>query len=185
MSANPSATSTAGGDDTPAVFEPGKNLAEAAGQGEENEETVAEQRAKLFNLVEGNMVSIGLGQLKLKRVLEAGSEAGPRKRRLLMRTDGAGHVVLVSTYLYGCVRIYLAEATGDRSCCWQCLQNMGILPSFDPIVEGKFIRFVGFDTTGKPRPYAVQVKTPQAASELGGKMKAEVEALKREAGGSA
>lgn len=67
-----------------------KNLAEGSGAGEEDEETVAEQRGRLHELVDGAFKVVGLGQFKLKRAKEGA------KRRLLMRADGSGTVVLVS-----------------------------------------------------------------------------------------
>jgi hypothetical protein len=69
------------------------NLADQAGAGEENEETVIEQRGKLFLFEDGENISKGLGQFKVKRAKEA--EGGKRKRRLLMRVQGSGNVLLV------------------------------------------------------------------------------------------
>jgi nucleoporin NUP2 len=67
-----------------------KNLADAVGQGEEHEDTVVEQRGRLLELVEGKWQVVGLGQFKFKRAKEGG------KRRLLMRADGSGKVLMVS-----------------------------------------------------------------------------------------
>lgn len=74
--------------------EPSKNLAEAIGEGEEDEETVKEQRGKLHKLEDGKYTVVGLGQFKLKHNTKTD------KRRLLMRADGSGKVVLVSTSLH-------------------------------------------------------------------------------------
>jgi nucleoporin NUP2 len=73
---------------------PAVNLAEEAGAGEENEETVIEQRGKLFLFEDGANAVKGLGQFKIKRAKEA--EGGKKKRRLLMRVAGSGNVILVS-----------------------------------------------------------------------------------------
>jgi nucleoporin NUP2 len=73
---------------------PAMNLADQAGAGEEDEETVIEQRGKLFLFENGSNAVKGLGQFKLKRAKEA--EGGKRKRRLLMRVAGNGNVILVS-----------------------------------------------------------------------------------------
>jgi nucleoporin NUP2 len=72
---------------------PAMNLADQAGAGEEDEETVIEQRGKLFLFENGSNAVKGLGQFKLKRAKEA--EGGKRKRRLLMRVAGNGNVILV------------------------------------------------------------------------------------------
>lgn len=69
---------------------PRKNLAEVAGAGEENEDTVLEQRGKLYRLENGKYEVVGLGVFKVKRNKDDG------KRRLLLRKDGSGHVALVS-----------------------------------------------------------------------------------------
>jgi len=76
---------------------PAMNLADQAGAGEEDEETVIEQRGKLFLFENGSNAVKGLGQFKLKRAKE--SEGGKRKRRLLMRVAGNGNVILVSLSL--------------------------------------------------------------------------------------
>lgn len=67
-------------------------MASVAGAGEENEDTVIEQRGKLNRLEDGEYKLEGLGQFKLKRT----KNEEDRKRRLLMRTDGNGNVILVS-----------------------------------------------------------------------------------------
>jgi nucleoporin NUP2 len=100
MSANPSSGSTGsapanteegGDDDAPlASGEPSVNLAASGGKGEENEDTVFEQRAKLSRLVDGAWKAEGLGVFRMKKAKENG------KRRLLMRTDPGGNVILVS-----------------------------------------------------------------------------------------
>jgi nucleoporin NUP2 len=71
---------------------PRKNLAEVAGAGEENEDTVLEQRGKLYRLENGKYEVVGLGVFKVKRSKDDG------KRRLLLRKDGSGHVALVSMF---------------------------------------------------------------------------------------
>lgn len=107
----PGSTSTeksAEKDDTPAESseqpegaeaggEPSVNLADQSGAGEENEETVIEQRAKLFLFENGENAVKGLGQFKLKRAKDA--EGGKRKRRLLMRVAGNGNLILVCLFL--------------------------------------------------------------------------------------
>ena len=70
----------------------GKNLAEAGGQGEEDEETVHQVRARLTKLEGGKWVVLGLGELRLKKAKDG-------KRRLLLRSDGGGNVILVSAHL--------------------------------------------------------------------------------------
>jgi nucleoporin NUP2 len=133
---------------TPAEPEAGeegsKNLAEAEGAGEENETTVYEQRGRLYDLEGGKNTVVGLGQLKLKR-----SEDG--KRRLLMRADGSGTVVL----------------------------NMGLHDAFKATSEGKHVRFIGFDLEGKMKPFALMVKTPDLGKALVEALTKEVEALKK------
>jgi nucleoporin NUP2 len=62
-----------------------------AGEGEEDEDTVLEQRGKLYRLQNGKYEVVGLGVFKVKRSKEGG------KRRLLLRRDGSGHVILVSS----------------------------------------------------------------------------------------
>jgi len=88
----PAETTETGGADTEAGG-PGINLADQAGAGEEDEETVIEQRGKLFLFENGSNAVKGLGQFKLKRAKEA--EGGKTKRRLLMRVAGNGNVILV------------------------------------------------------------------------------------------
>lgn len=78
--------------------EPSVNLAEEGGAGEEGEDTLFQVRTKLHKLDNGKYVSVGLGQLKLKQNKETG------KRRLLLRTDGNGNVVLVSQAWFHRVR---------------------------------------------------------------------------------
>ena len=85
-------TGTSSGDTAETPGPPSKNLAESLGEGEEGEETVFEKRAKLYKLESGKFNAVGLGPIKLKRV----KGEGKRKRRLLMRTDGNGAVILVS-----------------------------------------------------------------------------------------
>ncbi|KAK8864282.1 hypothetical protein IAR55_001528 [Kwoniella newhampshirensis] len=131
---------------------PSKNLAETAGAGEENEDTVVEQRGKLNGLEGTEFVLKGLGQFKLKRTKENDS-TGKKKRRLLMRTDGNGNVIL----------------------------NMAVSSSFRPSVDGSHIKFLGFDQNGKPVSYALRVKNAQAASDLQKALEKEVEAIKSEA----
>jgi nucleoporin NUP2 len=84
---------------------PSKNLAQMEGVGEENEETVYEQRCKafVFDSDKGEQKVVGLGQLKVKRERQEDGE-GQKKRRLLMRVDGGGGLLIVSL---GCVISYL------------------------------------------------------------------------------
>ena len=83
-----------GGDGNAEGGEPSVNLADQAGAGEEGEDTVIEQRGKLYLFENGAQAVKGLGQFKLKRAKEA--EGGKTKRRLLMRVAGNGNVILVS-----------------------------------------------------------------------------------------
>ncbi|BEI82171.1 hypothetical protein CcaverHIS002_0300390 [Cutaneotrichosporon cavernicola] len=136
------APSTTPATETPAGEET-KNLADAEGAGEENETTVYEQRGKLYDLQGGKNTVVGLGQLKLKR-----AEDG--KRRLLMRADGSGTVVL----------------------------NMALHAAFKATAEGKHVRFIGFDLAGKMKPFALLVKTPDFAKSLVEALTKEVAALK-------
>jgi len=87
-----------GGDASAEAGGPAMNLADQAGAGEEDEETVIEQRGKLFLFENGSNAVKGLGQFKLKRAKEA--EGGKRKRRLLMRVAGNGNVILVRPSLF-------------------------------------------------------------------------------------
>ncbi|WWD17421.1 hypothetical protein CI109_101862 [Kwoniella shandongensis] len=149
------ADSTGDGDSTPTSegdATPSKNLAETAGAGEENEDTVVEQRGKLHSLEEGKFALKGLGQFKLKRSKD-GDASGKKKRRLLMRTDGNGNVIL----------------------------NMSVNSTFNPSVDGSHVKFLGFDQDGKPVSYALRVKNAQTASDLQKALEKEVEAIKTEA----
>ena len=86
--------------------EPSENLADSQGVGEEDEDTLHEWRARLLRLEEGKFVPKGVGPIRLKR----SSGDGKRKRRLLMRTDGGGAVVLVSL---GCPLLFADSAEHD------------------------------------------------------------------------
>ncbi|GMK58019.1 hypothetical protein CspeluHIS016_0500510 [Cutaneotrichosporon spelunceum] len=145
---SPASTNPAPATSTPAPEAPAeeesKNLAETEGAGEEGETTVYEQRGKLFDLEGGKNTVVGLGQLKLKR-----GEDG--KRRLLMRADGSGTVVL----------------------------NMGLHDAFKATAEGKHVRFIGFDLEGKMKPFALMVKTPDFAKALAEALTKEVAELKK------
>ncbi|KAL1413630.1 hypothetical protein Q8F55_001408 [Vanrija albida] len=121
-----------------------KNLAQAVGEGEEDEDTVAEVRGKLSKLEDGKWAVVGLGQFKLKR------NKTTDKRRLLMRADGGGSVIL----------------------------NMAVGESLDPKADGNNIRFLGFDVAGSMKPFVLRVKTADAAATLVAAIKKEVEALK-------
>ncbi len=59
-------------------------------------------------------------------------------------------------------------------------QNMAMSTTFNPSSEGSTIRFLGFDTNGKPRTYMLRVKTAQNASDLVEAMQEEVEEIKKE-----
>ncbi|WRT66248.1 uncharacterized protein IL334_003201 [Kwoniella shivajii] len=137
-------------DSTPENAEPTKNLAETIGAGEENEDTVSEQRGKLHRLEGGEFKLEGLGQFKLKR--SKNSDGGKTKRRLLMRTDGNGNVIL----------------------------NMTVNSSFNPTVEGSHVKFLGFDSDGKPVPYALRVKNAEVAKKLQEELQKEVNTIKGE-----
>ena len=87
------------GDAAAAAAEPSTDLGAAGGAGEEDEDTVLEFRTRLFALqaTDGNETkkewkTLGVGALKVKKNRVDG------KRRLLMRTDGSGHVLLVSVF---------------------------------------------------------------------------------------
>ncbi|WVQ67788.1 uncharacterized protein L199_005993 [Kwoniella botswanensis] len=130
----------------PENAEPSKNLAETTGAGEEDEDTIVEQRGKLNKLESGEFKLQGLGQFKLKR-----SKDG-KKRRLLMRTDGSGNVIL----------------------------NMSVNSSFNPTVDGPHVKFLGFDNDGKPVPFALRVKNAEAAKKIQEELQKEVDAIKSE-----
>jgi nucleoporin NUP2 len=87
-----------GGDPNTEAGEPSINLADQAGAGEEGEDTVIEQRGKLYLFENGAQAVKGLGQFKLKRTKDA--EGGKKKRRLLMRVAGNGNVILVRLYYF-------------------------------------------------------------------------------------
>ncbi|WWC70310.1 uncharacterized protein I206_104260 [Kwoniella pini CBS 10737] len=146
---NPADNATSG-DLPPENSEPSKNLAETTGAGEENEDTLVEQRGKLNRLENGEFKLEGLGQFKLKRSKEVVD--GKKKRRLLMRTDGSGHVIL----------------------------NMSVSSSFNPTVEGPHVRFLGFDNDGKPVPYALRVKNAEVAKKIADELQKEVDVIKGE-----
>ena len=150
--------STVGDDAQPS--EPSVNLAETSGVGEEGEETLKEVRAKLFKLVDGKFVVVGVGALKLKK------KAENNKRRLLLRTDGNGAVVLVSLFS-------IASNTSS-------LKNMSVTASFSPSADNTSVKFVGTDLTGQPMVYTVRVKTAAMANEFVDAVKKEVEAIKSE-----
>ncbi|KIS01153.1 hypothetical protein L804_01022 [Cryptococcus deuterogattii 2001/935-1] len=136
------------GEDADAPTSPSKNLASVAGAGEENEDTVIEQRGKLNRLEDGEYKLEGLGQFKLKRT----KNEEDKKRRLLMRTDGNGNVIL----------------------------NMAVKSTFNPSVEGPYLKFLGFNMDGKPTPYALRVKNAETANTLLEGLKKEVEEIEKE-----
>ncbi|KIR25629.1 hypothetical protein I309_05568 [Cryptococcus deuterogattii LA55] len=136
------------GEDADAPASPSKNLASVAGAGEENEDTVIEQRGKLNRLEDGEYKLEGLGQFKLKRT----KNEEDKKRRLLMRTDGNGNVIL----------------------------NMAVKSTFNPSVEGPYLKFLGFNMDGKPTPYALRVKNAETANTLLEGLKKEVEEIEKE-----
>ncbi|ODO08059.1 hypothetical protein I350_03642 [Cryptococcus amylolentus CBS 6273] len=137
-SASAPAESTEASEETPGS--PSKNLAETAGAGEENEDTVLEQRGKLSRLEDGKYELEGLGQFKLKKEKAEGG-----KRRLLMRTDGNGNVIL----------------------------NMTFKSTFKPTADGPYIKFLGFNKDGKPTPYALRVKNAEVAKTVAEKLEKE------------
>ncbi|KAL0250596.1 hypothetical protein I308_102779 [Cryptococcus tetragattii IND107] len=136
------------GEEAAASGSPSKNLASVAGAGEENEDTVIEQRGKLNRLEDGEYKLEGLGQFKLKRT----KNEEDKKRRLLMRTDGNGNVIL----------------------------NMAVKSTFNPSAEGPYLKFLGFNMDGKPTPYALRVKNAEAANTLLEGLKKEVEEIEKE-----
>ncbi|ORY34115.1 hypothetical protein BCR39DRAFT_518540 [Naematelia encephala] len=135
---------------TPEPSSPSKNFAEIGGAGEENEETVMEMRGKLYHFEEGANKLDGLGVLKVKRTKSDEGDSDSRKRRLLMRADGNGNIVL----------------------------NMAITKQFEPTTDNAWVKFLGFDAKGTGRPYSLRVKTAQAATELVEALKKEVADIK-------
>ncbi|WVN88213.1 uncharacterized protein L203_103414 [Cryptococcus depauperatus CBS 7841] len=132
------------GEDT--AGEPSTNLATTAGAGEENEDTLYEVRGKLNKLEDGRYISEGLGIFKMKK------EKKGSRRRLLMRTDGNGNVIM----------------------------NMVLKSTFSPSADGSFLKFLGFNTDGKPTLYALRVKTAQSAEKVKEALAKEVENIKDE-----
>jgi nucleoporin NUP2 len=59
---------------------------------------------------------------------------------------------------------------------------MTISNKFDPSAQGAFVKFLGFDLTGKPGPYSLRVKTASDAANVVKKLKEEVEAITAEEG---
>jgi len=64
-------------------------------EGEEGEETVLEVKAKLFAFQNGEHKDLGVGQFRINENTET------KKRRMIMRTTGTGHLTLNSTFVEG------------------------------------------------------------------------------------
>ncbi|KAG0006418.1 hypothetical protein BGZ65_008285 [Modicella reniformis] len=64
-------------------------------EGEEDEETVFEVRAKLYGVVEGANKDLGIGQFRVNENTET------KKRRMIMRTAGTGLITLNSWIIQG------------------------------------------------------------------------------------
>lgn len=147
--------------EAPESSEPSVNHAETGGAGEEDEETLYANRAKLYKLVNGSYEAIGLGALKLKKKTE------DNKRRLLMRTDGNGVVILV-------------RASACLIPTRLTVQNMAVTSALAPTADKTSVKFVGSDLTGQPMVYMFRVKTADMANEFVSAVNKEVEAIKSE-----
>lgn len=117
-----------------------------------------DQRGKLYALTDGKFDVVGLGQFKLKR----GKEDG--KRRLLMRTEGSGNIILVSAW---------HSATGLEL----TLQNMAVQSTFKANQREANVTFVGIDLTGNVKSYMLRVKTKDMAKDVVDSLNKEVEAI--------
>ena len=95
--------------------EPSKNVAEEAAPGEEEKETILYSvRAKLFVMKEG-WVDLGVGALKINEFKDT------QKRRLVMRTETVGKVIL-NTYLFPAMK---AQKEGKSNVSVICLGEDG------------------------------------------------------------
>ncbi|RXK40111.1 hypothetical protein M231_02568 [Tremella mesenterica] len=131
----PSESGTAG-EEVEEPYETSKNLAETVGAGEEGEETIFEARAKLYRFTEGVQKLEGVGKFMLKSNTKEGDGKG--KKRLLMRTDGSGNVIL----------------------------NMSLNKNINPTSDGFMVKFLGFDQVGVAAPYTLRVTNAQTAQEV-------------------
>lgn len=57
---------------------------------------------------------------------------------------------------------------------------MAVKSTFNPSVEGPYLKFLGFNMDGKPTPYALRVKNAEAANTLLEGLKKEVEEIEKE-----
>lgn len=103
---------------------------------------MTEARAKLYRFADGAQKLEGLGMFKVKK-----STKGDGKKRLLMRTDGGGNVIL----------------------------NMSLSSDINLSQEGAQVKFVGFDKDGKAAAYTLRVKNAESASALAVVIKKELE----------
>ncbi|KAG8861727.1 hypothetical protein FRB96_002685 [Tulasnella sp. 330] len=81
----PSANAEDGGSATPTAA---SDEGDQTGEGEENEDTLAKARAKLYRFKDGAWADMGTGHFKLKAHKETGT------KRVLMRNEGPGKVML-------------------------------------------------------------------------------------------
>ncbi|GJJ71355.1 hypothetical protein EMPS_03705 [Entomortierella parvispora] len=100
-------------------------------EGEEGEETIFEVKAKLYAFQDGEHKDLGVGQFRINENTET------KKRRMIMRTTGTGHLTLNS---------------------W-VIQGMG------PKREKNTVTIFGIEN-GKPKRFALRVKEEQSAIDV-------------------
>jgi hypothetical protein len=57
---------------------------------------------------------------------------------------------------------------------------MALTKSFEITQDGKWLSFLGFDLKGEAKPYRLQIKTAEEASQLAEGIRAEVDVMKGE-----
>lgn len=87
--------SSQGGGDNEKMPDDTKSELVDSREGEEGEETVLEVKAKLFAFQNGEHKDLGVGQFRINENTET------KKRRMIMRTTGTGHLTLNSTFVEG------------------------------------------------------------------------------------
>ncbi|PWN19936.1 hypothetical protein BCV69DRAFT_283465 [Microstroma glucosiphilum] len=133
----PAAAAAAGGDEPPT---PSPSALLGSGQGEENEKTLFEARAKFWKFESGKWVDLGVGLARIKEQQEEeeekGEDAAP-KRRLLVRNIGNGAVSV----------------------------NFRLFEGFSVTQTGNSLSFTGFQE-GVGLPMRCKVKTEDGAGEF-------------------
>ncbi|KAF9390702.1 hypothetical protein BGX21_011420 [Mortierella sp. AD011] len=117
-------------------------------EGEEDEKTVLEIRAKLFSIINNEYKDLGVGQFRVNENSET------KKRRMIMRTSGTGLITLNSEYF-----ISLVQSTYIRLRAGWVIQGM-------PAKREKNNLTLFAIEEGKPRKFMLRVKEEESAKEL-------------------